>query len=55
MNRAVCAMPVRVERAKARNPANPFSYLSAKKRARKLVQLWAEIARSICTKRNQHS
>lgn len=54
-NRAVCALPVRVERANAKNLANPFSYLSAKERVRKLVQLWAEIARGLCTKRNQHS
>jgi hypothetical protein len=48
---AVCDLPVRVERANAKNPGNPFSYLDTKQRARKLLELWVEIARA---KRNQH-
>lgn len=51
--RVLASLPVFVERTNAKNPGNPFSYLTPKERARKLVQLWAEIARSV--KRNQHS
>jgi hypothetical protein len=50
----LASLKVIVERTNTRNPGNPFSYLTAKERARKLVQLWAEIARSL-RKRSQHS